>query len=155
MADNPFQPLNNTALRLPRAHTRSHSRASSRSPERKSLFFTHELDPLLKNLSPQSTLQALSTIDSVPTNEKTAQDLLAKSIAEVSTAERALGIRAAVAAQKLREWHLELTSWDWPSGADVRLGKGFIPPVKRGDNTAVKLHESPSAAREDFMDDYL
>lgn len=155
MADNPFQPLNNTALRLPRAHTRSHSRASSRSPERRSLFFIHELDPLLNNLSPQSTLQALSTIDSVPTDEKTAQDLLAKSIAEVSTAERALGIRAAVAAQKLREWHLEITSWDWPSGADVRLGKGFIPPVKRGDNTAVKLHESPSAAREDFMDDYL
>lgn len=154
MAQHPFQPLNPT-LRIPPAHARSHSRSSSRSPERRSLFFTHELDPLLNNLSPRSTLEALSATDSVPTDEKTAKDLLAKSIAEVSTTERALGIRAAVAAKKLREWHLEITSWDWPIGKDVTLGKGFIPPIKDADTTTGKLGESPSGTRDYFLDDYL
>lgn len=60
-----------------------------------------------------------------------------------------------MAAQKLREWHIEILSWDWPRGEDVKLGKGFIPPTKRVDNTSRKLGESPSATRDDFVDEYL
>lgn len=107
---------------------RSRSRSTSRSPERKSQFRYHELDPLLSNLSPESTLRALTSVDAVPKTEKVAQDLLTKSIAQVSTADRALGIRAAVAAQKLKQWYKEVLEWQWPKGTGARMGKGFIPP---------------------------
>ncbi|GAD91558.1 GAS2 domain protein [Paecilomyces variotii No. 5] len=117
-------------MRLNPAKIRRPSRSSSRSPERKSQFSYHVLDPLLSNLSPDSTLEALTSVDAVPRNEKTAQDLLTRSISKVSTDERALGIRAAVAAKKLKEWYREVLGWEWPRKADAQLGKGFIPPTR-------------------------
>ncbi|KAL3448500.1 hypothetical protein BJX65DRAFT_64435 [Aspergillus insuetus] len=84
-------------------------------------------DPLLGNLSPESTLQALSNTDAVPKNEKVAHDILSKSISQASPTERALGIRAAVAAQKLGQWYREVQKWEWPKRADAHLGKGFVP----------------------------
>lgn len=109
------------------------ARSRSRSPERRSPFLAHELDPLLSSLSPHATLRALTTADAVSTNRVAVQDALTKSIADVSTADRAFGIRAAVAAQKLKEWHMEVLSWIWPGSIDARLGKGFIPPTKHAD----------------------
>ncbi|KAL3458705.1 hypothetical protein BJX64DRAFT_219432 [Aspergillus heterothallicus] len=85
-------------------------------------------DPLLGNLSPESTLQALSNTDAVPKNEKVAHDILSKSISQASPTERALGIRAAVAAQKLGQWYREVQKWEWPKRTDAHLGKGFLPP---------------------------
>ncbi|KAL4976474.1 hypothetical protein BDW66DRAFT_166454 [Aspergillus desertorum] len=93
------------------------------------------VDPLLENLSPESTLQALLSIDAVPSNEQAAQDILAKNISQASSAERALGIRAAVAAQKLGEWYKEVQSWPWPKRPHIGLGKGFIPPSGADDTT--------------------
>lgn len=89
----------------------------------------YELDPLLRSLSPEATLQALSSADAVPKNEKTAHDILSQSISRVSPADRALGIRAAVAAKNLTLWYKEVQSWDWPKRADAHLGKAFIPPA--------------------------
>ncbi|KAL2786822.1 hypothetical protein BJX66DRAFT_341779 [Aspergillus keveii] len=86
-------------------------------------------DPLLGNLSPESTLQALSNTDAVPKNEKVAHDILSKSISQASPTERALGIRAAVAAQKLGQWYREVQKWEWPKRVDAHLGKGFVPPT--------------------------
>ncbi|KAF9891323.1 hypothetical protein FE257_004178 [Aspergillus nanangensis] len=86
------------------------------------------IDPLLKNLSPESTLEALSSTNAVPKNSKAAHDILSKSISQVSPAERALGIRAAVAAQNLSQWYKEIQSWEWPKRTDAHLGKGFVPP---------------------------
>ncbi|KAL1863701.1 hypothetical protein Plec18170_000539 [Paecilomyces lecythidis] len=117
-------------MRLSPAKLRRPSRSSSRSPERKSRFSYRVLDPLLSNLSPESTLEALTSVDAVPRNEKTAQDLLTRSISKVSTDERALGIRAAVAAKKLKEWYREVLGWEWPRKTDAQLGKGFIPPTR-------------------------
>lgn len=154
MAQQPFQPLDRS-LRLPSAHVRSHSRSSSRSPERNPSFSTHDLDPLLSNLSPESTLRALTATNSVQSCEKSAQDLLAKSIAEVTESQRALGIRAAVAAQKLREWKIEIASWPWPSKEDALLGKGLVPPINTTDDTTRELVVSLSGIRDDFMDNYL
>ncbi|KAL4738543.1 hypothetical protein BDV11DRAFT_215844 [Aspergillus similis] len=93
----------------------------------------HVVDPLLGNLSPESTLHALLSIDAVPNNEQVAQDILAKSISKASSAERALGIRAAVAAQKLGEWYKEVQSWPWPKRPHIGLGKGFVPPSGEDD----------------------
>ncbi|PKX95908.1 GAS2 domain protein [Aspergillus novofumigatus IBT 16806] len=111
--------------------TESHhyrKRSLSRSPDRSAAPKYETIDPLLSNLSPESTLLALTSTDAVPKNEKAAHDILWKSISQVSPAERALGIRAAIAAQKLGEWYREVQAWDWPKRADAELGKGFMPP---------------------------
>ncbi|KAL4927496.1 GAS2 domain protein [Aspergillus undulatus] len=88
----------------------------------------HVVDPLLGNLSPESTLQALSSTDAIPKNEQAAHDILSKSILQASPTERALGIRAAIAAQKLGQWYREVHAWTWPKRTEAQLGKGFIPP---------------------------
>lgn len=49
-------------------------------------------------------------------------------MAAASTSERALGIRAALAGKKLKEWHKELVGWPWPSTPE---GNGFRPPVHK------------------------
>ncbi|KAL2828181.1 hypothetical protein BDW59DRAFT_143318 [Aspergillus cavernicola] len=88
----------------------------------------HIADPLLGTLSPESTLLALSSTNAVPNKEQAAHDILSKSISQASPTERALGIRAAVAAQKLGQWYRELQTWKWPKRTDAHLGKGFISP---------------------------
>ncbi|CAG8089605.1 unnamed protein product [Penicillium olsonii] len=105
----------------------SHSRQNSSTSDRIGAIY-QQLDPLLSNLSPESTLQALTSTDAVPSNEKAAHDILSQSISQVSPAERALGIRAAVAAQNLDLWHKEVQTWAWASVNDAKVGKGFIPP---------------------------
>lgn len=96
--------------------------------KRRPQVFPDESDPLLGNLSPESILDALSAINAVSKHEKQAKDLLVRTISQVSNDERALGARAAIAAQKLRGWLKEVQGWQWPVGKDVQLGKGFVPP---------------------------
>lgn len=103
------------------------SQSPSRSPRRKAQFAIRELDPLLANLSPDSTLKALRATETIPGG--TAQDALASSIVDASSAEREIGIRAAFAAQKLREWRTELSQWRWPKKRERTLGLGFTPPA--------------------------
>lgn len=110
------------------ARSEASLRSMYQSHEKNASFSFDKLDPLLSNLSPESTLQALSSTNAVPKHEKVAQDLLTNSIAQVSPAERALCIRAAVAAQKLGQWYREVRTWSWPQGKYAHLGKGFIPP---------------------------
>ncbi|PYH48159.1 GAS2 domain protein [Aspergillus saccharolyticus JOP 1030-1] len=99
----------------------------SRSPDRPIPDYEH-IDPLLGSLSPESTLRALTSTNAVPKNEKVAHDILSQSIAQVSPAERALAIRAAVVAQKLNLWYKEIQSWSWPKHTDEEKGLGFTPP---------------------------
>ncbi|KAJ5825852.1 hypothetical protein N7474_002990 [Penicillium riverlandense] len=115
------------AIRLSPAHSRTNSRSTS--PERNPAALYQKIDPLLSNLSPESTLHALTSTEAVPTNEKRAHDILSQSISQVSPAERALGIRAAVAAQNLALWLDEVQSWGWPSPNEAKAGKGFDPPI--------------------------
>ena len=97
-------------------HT-SHSRSLSRSPTRRQHFGSHECDPLLSNLTPVSTLEALRTTDAIDLTPGSRQQLLSDSIADASTLERALAIRAALAGKKLREWCNEVKGWQWPKSA--------------------------------------
>lgn len=99
-------------------------RSPSRSPNRRNYFTDHELDPLLSNLSPTSTLEALEATDVFASNRSAGQDALQQSVAAASTAERALGIRAALAGKKLREWYNDLSAWPWPENS-VSKGDGF------------------------------
>lgn len=77
-------------------------------------FVSNELDPLLANLSPISTLEALKVNDAVSPLPGSKEDLLASSITEASENERALAIRAALAGKKLRGWVEEIREWHWP-----------------------------------------
>ncbi|KAK5945008.1 hypothetical protein PMZ80_002211 [Knufia obscura] len=117
------------------ARTFSKSRSPSRSPTRKAQFAARELDPLLKNLSPDSTLEALQAANALGRNEAE-HNAIARSISDASEAERELGIRAAIAAKKLREWTEEVTSWPWPSSQDRAWGAGFVPPSTTAKGTA-------------------
>ncbi|PLN83548.1 hypothetical protein BDW42DRAFT_184129 [Aspergillus taichungensis] len=143
--------LSPTALRT------SPPRASS--PDRPAVPNYQILDPLLRSLSPESTLNALSSTDAVPRNEKAAHDILSRSISQVSPAERALGIRAAVAAQHLNLWYREIQAWSWPKRADVHLGKGFVPPINPAEEhygglpaTVVVEHEKRIEEIRDGLD---
>lgn len=117
---------NHPSIRLSPSHSRNDSRSTSLERIPGSIY--QQLDPLLSNLSPESTLQALTSTDAVPSNEQAAHDILSRSISQVSPSERALGIHAAVAAQNLNLWHKEVQSWSWPNQRDAKVGIGFIPP---------------------------
>lgn len=138
MAASRISPLR-PSIRLSPAHSRENSRSTS--PDRHPGSLYQKIDPLLSNLSPESTLSALTSTEAVPSNEKFSHDVLSQSISQVSQAERALGIRAAVAAQNLNLWYKEVQSWAWPKQIDAKAGKGFVPPVgsqsSEGENGAI------------------
>ncbi|KAF5866285.1 hypothetical protein ETB97_000249 [Aspergillus alliaceus] len=129
--NNPIPP----PIHLPATNLVSHAVSPIPSPSRPTLPSYQSLDPLLGNLSPESTLEALTSTDAVPKNEP-AHDILSKSISQVSQAERALGIRAAVAAQNLSLWYKEVQAWEWPKRTDAQLGKGFLPPLTTTSNAS-------------------
>lgn len=116
-----------TKPQFPRLDPLLDSRSPSRSPRRKAQFAIRELDPLLANLSPHSTLRALQATAIIPGGVAT-QDALTNSINDATPAEREIGIRAAFAAQKLREWLDEVSKWKWPARRDRAFGLGFLPP---------------------------
>jgi hypothetical protein len=126
-ASNPL--ILSHATRFKPLSVRAHSRSPSRSPIHKTEFIAHELDPLLGNLSPESTLQAFSATETPSTNRHLGQDRLRAIIANASTVERALGIKAALAAQKVRQWLTEINRWHWPDPKASTFGAGFVPPA--------------------------
>ncbi|KAL9607564.1 MAG: hypothetical protein Q9167_007533 [Letrouitia subvulpina] len=99
------------------------SRSPSRSPHRRQQFTTKVLDPLLSDLSRTSTFEALEATCSGPETQTT-RNVLQASITAASASERALGLRAALAGKKLREWLQELEGWRWPTDTN-----GFEPPL--------------------------
>ncbi|KAJ9660638.1 hypothetical protein H2198_002380 [Neophaeococcomyces mojaviensis] len=141
------------ATRLPPSHSRnfSQSRSPSRSPVRKARFAARELDPLLKNLSPDATLEALQTTNTIRANQ-VEQDALAQSISDASESERELGIRAAIAAKKLREWMEEVGAWTWPSSYDRAWGAGFVPKQNTEGGTVTYLGCLPETVVKEHED---
>src|SRR5262249_45586857 len=99
-----------------------HSRSPSRSPVRKAAFTAKVLDPLLGNLSPETTLQALSITDALSSTNAPPKNELSKIIDRATAPQRVFGIKAALAAQKVRQWCAELSSWQWPNAEESALG---------------------------------
>ena len=99
---------------------RAGRRSPSVSPDRWRYSVKGGLDPLLFNLSPNSTLQALEALDA----PLSGHDILQNSLAAASASDRVLGIKAALAGTRLKEWHNEISAWPWP---DVSLSNGFRP----------------------------
>lgn len=93
--------------RLPKTRSPSHSPVRQHG---------HDIDPLLRDLSPSSTLRAcVSHPGDMDANHSKA---LAKSIESASASERALGAKAARAHLNLRTWTQELENWQWPGAFD-------------------------------------
>ena len=154
---NPSTP---TAPQFPRFQPAFDARSPSRSPRRKAHFAIKELDPLLGNLSPDSTLRALQATATI-SNGAAQEDALTSSIADATPAEREVGIRAAFAAQKVREWKEELSKWRWPSTQERGFGIGFIPPQDARDKAAeyrgclpVWVADEYEARVEEIRDDF-
>lgn len=123
------------------------SRSPSRSPSRRQHFTNQELNPLLSDLSPSSTLEALQANDLLRTEGKAGKSFIQECVASASTSERAWGIKAALAGKKVREWYVEMVEWAWP-GFDQ-------PPSDEPTKTRAQYHQevhiddtlSPEAAR--------
>lgn len=94
---------------LPFQHDRAPSPSPSRSPHKRPPPASNLLDPLLSNLSPSSTLEALQAS---PT-DLPGQNAFQESAAAASLSERSFAIRAATAGKKLKEWLQELEQWQW------------------------------------------
>ncbi|KAL8846496.1 MAG: hypothetical protein Q9221_008420 [Calogaya cf. arnoldii] len=88
---------------------RAPSPSPSRSPHKRQAPTTKIVDPLLSNLSPSSTLEALQA---APT-DLPPQDAFQESIAAASLSERSFAIRAATAGKRLKDWYEELQQWQW------------------------------------------
>ena len=86
-----------------------HSRSPSRSPIRSARDF----DPLLRDLSPSTTLRAFSDA------HREHDSPLSQRLDTASAAERALGAKAAQSCLNLRSWTREVESWEWPGTFDV------------------------------------
>ncbi len=152
-------PTTPTLQHVPRLPPTISNRSPSRSPRRKAQFAFRELDPLLGNLSPDSTLRALRATDTI-SNGAAQDDALTSSIADATPSEREVGIRAAFAAQKLREWKDEINRWKWPGKQQRGFGLGFIPPPNAPNHGAgyrgclpVALAGSYEARIEEIKDD--
>ncbi|TKA32787.1 hypothetical protein B0A50_01012 [Salinomyces thailandicus] len=90
-----------------------HSRSPSRSPMRNARDF----DPLLRDLSPTTTLRAFT---SEPASVSGKHDsAVSSSFESASSSERATGARAAQACLDIRSWANELEAWEWPGTFDV------------------------------------
>ncbi len=86
----------------------------ARTPSRRQHFTEKEINPLLSDLSPSSTLEALAATDAVSLGKRNhGQSFIQQSVESASRSKRAWGIKAALASKKLQEWHKELSSWPW------------------------------------------
>ncbi|CAK4034267.1 hypothetical protein DOTSEDRAFT_118962 [Lecanosticta acicola] len=90
-----------------------HSRTVSRSPVRQHARDYN--DPLLRHLSPTSTLRAFVT----DSDTMSPSDALFASVRHSSVSERALGAKAAQTCLDLRNWTREMQSWEWSGTFDV------------------------------------
>ena len=134
--------------------------AISRKPSRREQLTHNEINPLLANLSPSSTVEALAATGAVSVEEKGRWSSLENSVALASTSERAWAIKVSLARQKLIKWHEELSNWPWshknPSGFEellpayrLRISKeefwGGIPA-----RVALHYEERVEAIRDDM-----
>ncbi len=117
-------------LRFLPARPRVPSRSPNRSPTRRAgkSAAIRDVDPLLADLSPTTTLEAL-TSTYTPSDARGAANPLAQCVFHAMPAERAIAIRAATALKFLRQWHMELSSWDWPVVTDIKAATGFELPA--------------------------
>ncbi|KXT14516.1 hypothetical protein AC579_9568 [Pseudocercospora musae] len=121
-----------------------HIRTKSRSPSRQ---HARAFDPLLRDLSPTTTLRACST--EPDDMEMTSSDALIRSIHTASPSQRALAAKAASTCLHLRTWTREIEAWQWPGTFDVpKRARGGIASGRGDGVEAIKTHGE--AEEEEF-----
>lgn len=138
----------------------------SHTLSRRQYFTDHEINPLLSNLSPTCTLEALAATDVVFTGKRNRQSFIENSVASASTTERAWGIKAAFAGKKLQAWHQELSGWLWPGynpvgseeeeywgGLPVRIVQGYEERIEtiRDDMETLEVEELKNYVRSTHL----
>lgn len=130
----PNPTINPPLFPMPPGHSQRPSRSPSTSPERRARNFSHHSDPLLRDLSPSSTLRAFTASSSAAADKS--EDQLVRSIETATNTERAFGIRVAQTCKDLRAWSAEVEQWQWPDTFEP-------PPV-----------EERAAKRQRMLSDY-
>ena len=85
-------------------HSHTLSRSSSHNYGQ-----ARDFDPILRNLSPTTTLRAFSEGD-----RRSSRDTLYYSLQSSTSSQRTLGTRAAQTCLDIRSWARELEDWEWP-----------------------------------------
>lgn len=85
-------------------HSHTLSRSSSHNYGQ-----ARDFDPILRNLSPTTTLRAFSEGD-----RRSSRDTLYYALQSSTSAQRTLGARAARTCLDIRSWARELEDWEWP-----------------------------------------
>ncbi|KAK0249155.1 hypothetical protein B0A54_13541 [Friedmanniomyces endolithicus] len=113
--------LRNPSINPPLLSSSARPRLHSRSPSHSPIRQPRDFDPLLRDLSPTTTLRAFSAADDSASRHDSAQSALAHSFETASTSERALGVKAAQTGLDLRSWTRELESWsaEWTGTFEV------------------------------------
>lgn len=107
---------------------RSSPSSPSRSPNRHSRNFSKSFDPLLRDLSPSTTLRAFTAASS--SSSGTSSDQLVRSIESASASERSFGARIAQTCKHIRGWYEEVQHWEWP---------GTFEPPPESDRAATRI----------------
>ena len=79
-------------------------------------------------------------------NRGSRNSILRDSVAAATTSERALGIRAALAAKKTREWYKELMAWPWPVMDEHH--NGFDLPSEQDHSRSLAKYGYPKRLNE-------
>jgi len=90
-------------------HSHTLSRSSSHNYGQ-----ARDFDPILRNLSPTTTLRAFSEGD-----RRSSRDTLYYSLQSSTSAQRTLGTRAAQTCLDIRSWARELEDWEWPGTFEI------------------------------------
>ncbi|KAL1584961.1 hypothetical protein WHR41_06130 [Cladosporium halotolerans] len=90
------------------------SRSPSRSSSRLQFAQPRDTDPVLRSLSPTTTLRAFAEASRI-----SADDALHAALQDSSPAQRNLGARAAQTCLDVRSWAREMEGWEWSGTFDV------------------------------------
>ncbi len=112
---------------------------ASPSPRRQHLTTDKALNPLLSDLSPAATLEALQVDDRARPSDNVSTNFIRESVASASASERAWGIKAALAGKKVQEWYADIAGWMWP-GFDQ-------PPLEELAHRRAQHHQGGSIDR--------
>ncbi|TKA65201.1 hypothetical protein B0A49_10617 [Cryomyces minteri] len=125
------------------------SRSPSRSPRKHARPTSLDSDPLLRDLSPTTTLRVLgASTDATGANNEDRYKFIG-SINLASNSEKAFGIRVAKTTNQLRSWCRELEQWEWTGNFEVPAAKQRTAKRRR----MVQSHlQSSNASRETFLD---
>lgn len=130
---------------LSSSRRRLHSRSPSRSPVRQN---ARDLDPLLRDLSPTTTLRIFTTEPTFPFNKH--DSAFSSNFESASSSERALGAKAAQTCLELRSWTRELEGWEWPGSFDVLEPQARKRMRLSGVSTTRTSFTSPGEEQDEF-----